>query len=196
MAVPMNPRRITGKWISGYALDIHTISSTYMGINEFGYDVFDNKRSELGELLYRMKYHGDRSAASQIVEAAVAFLKRYRNRFDVMVPVPPSGNRPVQPVPILATGIGRALDLPIAECVSTTRPATQIKGVVDPERRTELLDGLYTVERRHTRRRSVLLFDDLYRSGATTYAIGELLMTQGGAKAVRVLAVTRTRSRR
>ena len=91
-----------------------------MGINEFGHDVFDNKRSELGKLLYRMKYQGDRSAASQIVEAAVAFLKRYRNRFDVMVPVPPSGNRPVQPVPILATAIGRALDLPIAECVSTT----------------------------------------------------------------------------
>ena len=51
MAAAMNPKRIVGNWISGYALDVHTISSTYMGTNEFGYDVFDTKRSELGELL-------------------------------------------------------------------------------------------------------------------------------------------------
>lgn len=185
-----------GNWISGYALDIHTISSTYLGVNELGYDVFHNKRSELGELLYRMKYQGDRSAACEIVEAAVAFLERSRNRFDVLIPVPPSGNRLVQPVSILAKGIGRALELPVAECVSATRPTTQLKGVVDPERRTELLEGLYTVEERHTRRRSVLLFDDLYRSGATMNAVTELLMTEGKAKAVRVLTITRTRSRR
>ena len=88
------------------------------------------------------------------------------------------------------------MELPVAECVSATRPATQLKGVMEPEKRKELLEGLYTVERRHTQRRSVLLFDDLYRSGATMNAITELLMTEGRAEAVRVLAITRTRSRR
>ena len=89
MVTAMKPSRIVGNWIYGVALDVHTISSTHMGVNEFGYDVFDNKRSELGELLYRMKYQGDRSAACEIIEAAVAFLARSRNRFDVLVPVPP-----------------------------------------------------------------------------------------------------------
>lgn len=65
---------------------------------------------------------------------------------------------------------------------------------MDPENRTELLEGLYSVERAHTQRKSVLLFDDLYRSGATLKAITELLMTQGRAGAVRVLTITRTRS--
>ena len=102
MTARMDARRIVGKWVSGYALDIHTISSTYMGINESGHDDFATKRSELGELLYRMKYSGDRSVASEIVEVAVAFLQRSRNKFDVIVPVPPSGNRRVQPVLILA----------------------------------------------------------------------------------------------
>jgi len=37
------------------ALDVHTLSSAHIGINEFSHDVFDAKRSELGELLYRMK---------------------------------------------------------------------------------------------------------------------------------------------
>ena len=194
MAVAMNPRRIVGNWISGFALDIHTISSTHIGINEFGRDLFDNKRSELGELLYRMKYREDRSAASAIVEAAVSFLQRSRNKFDVIVPVPPSGSRRVQPVRILANGIGKALELPVADCVFATRPTTPLKGVMDPERRTELLEGLYSVERAHTQKKSVLLFDDLYRSGTTMKAITELLMTQGRAEAVRVLTITRTRS--
>ena len=194
MATAMNPRRIVGNWRSGYALDVHTTSSTYLGVNEFGYEMFDTKRSELGELLYRMKYQGDRSAAAGIVEAAVAVLKRSRNKFDVLVPVPPSGKRSVQPVLILAKGIGKALNLPVADCVSATRPTTQLKGVMDPEKRRELLEGLYSVERVHTRRKSVLLFDDLYRSGATMNAITELLMTKGRAEAVRVLTITRTRS--
>lgn len=143
-----------------------------------------------------MKYREDRSAACEIVEAAVAFLWRSRARFDIVVPVPPSGRRNVQPVPILANGIGRELDLPVAECVSATRPTTPLKGVVDPERRKELLRGLYMVDRTQTQGNNVLLFDDLYRSGATLNAITELLMTEGLAAAVRVLTVTRTRSRR
>jgi len=196
MATAMNPSRIFGNWKWGYALDVHTTSSTYMGVNEFGYEMFDSKRSELGELLYRMKYRGDRAAASGIVEAAVAFLERRRNKFDVVVPVPPSGSRPVQPVRIVANGIGSGLDLPVADCVTTTRSATQLKGVMDLEKRQELLEGLYAVERAHTRGKSVLLFDDLYRSGATMNAITELLMTEGRAEVVRVLTITRTRSRR
>ncbi|MDE0262504.1 MAG: phosphoribosyltransferase family protein [Bryobacterales bacterium] len=195
MAVEMNPTRIFGNWKSGYALDIHTISSTYLGINEFGHDVFDNKRSYLGELLYRLKYQEDRSAASGIVEAAVAFLQRYRNKFDVMVPVPASGRRRLQPVLMLANGIGKALDLPVANCVSANRPATQLKGVMDPERRNELLEDLYRVERAQTQGKSVLLFDDLYRSGATMNAVTELLVAEGRAEAVRVLTITKTRSR-
>ena len=100
----------------------------------------------------------------------------------------------MQPVLILANGIGKALDLPVAECVSATRPTTQLKGVMDPEKRRELLEGLYTVERAHTRGKSVLLFDDLFCSGATMNVITELLMTEGRAEAVRVLTITRTRS--
>ena len=46
-----------------------------------------------GELLFRLKYRGDLSAVTEIVEAATDFLRRSRNRFDLIVPVPPSGHR-------------------------------------------------------------------------------------------------------
>ena len=39
----------------------------------------------------------------------------------------------------------------------------------------------------------ILLFDDLFRSGATLRAITEVLMQQGQAFTVRVLTLTKTR---
>ncbi|MCY4149280.1 MAG: hypothetical protein OXF73_08060 [Gammaproteobacteria bacterium] len=98
MTVAMNLKRISGKWKTGYALDHHTVSSIYLGVNEFGHEIFDTKRSALGELLYRMKYKEDCSAATGIIEAAVTVLRRSRNKFDVLVPVPPSEDRRLQPV--------------------------------------------------------------------------------------------------
>jgi len=190
----INPKKITGRWISGYALDVHTISSTHLGVNEYGHDVFDTKRSELGELLYRLKYSADESAADEIVAAAVAFLKPSRARFDVVVPVPPSGTRAVQPVIILAKGIGQVLGLPVVDCITATRAATQLKGVMDPDKRKELLDGLYAVDARQIRGKNILLFDDLFRSGSTLNTITDLLMGSGKAAGVRTLTITRTRS--
>ena len=48
-----NPRRIYGRWHEGFALDLHTLGSTFMGHDEFGHPRFETQRSEIGELLYR-----------------------------------------------------------------------------------------------------------------------------------------------
>jgi competence protein ComFC len=193
--VAINPQKITGAWVSGYALDVHTVSSTHLGINEAGHDVFDTKRSELGELLYRLKYSGDKSAAAAIAAAAVMFIReRSRAKFDMIVPVPPSGVRKLQPVITIARIAGAALDLPVVECVSTTRPTKQLKGVIGAEERKVLLAGLYAVDATQTKGMNILLLDDLFRSGATLNAITNLLMNAGKALSVRVLTITRTRS--
>jgi len=189
-----NPQKINGKWQSGIALDVHTLSSTYMGVNEFGHEVYDTKRSEIGELLYRLKYKGDMAAAQEITDAAVAYLKPQLSKFDLIVPVPPSGTRAVQPVITLAKGIGAKLGVPVADCLTTTRAATALKGVLDPAKRKELLDGLHAVDTAQTKGRKVLLFDDLFRSGATMNAITDLLTTKGKVAAVRAFTITRTRS--
>ena len=156
MVVAINPKRIKGNWKLGYALDIHSLTSVYLGINDQGKEVYDTTRSELGELLFLLKYRSKLSAADDIVQAASSFLNRSRSKFDLIVPVPPSGHRPVQPVIILARGIGKALRLPVVESVTTTRPANQLKGVMERERRNELLEGLYAVDRNVTADKSIL----------------------------------------
>ena len=72
----INPQKITGKWLSGFALDVHTTSSIYLGVNEAGHEIYDTKRSEIGELLYRLKYRGDMAAAGEIIDAVSKFWRR------------------------------------------------------------------------------------------------------------------------
>lgn len=189
----INPQEVSGHWQSGVALDLHTLSSVYLGVNEAGHEVYDTTRPELGELLYRLKYKGDQSVVLEIVATAVEYLQQHRGKFDVIVPVPPSGARAVQPVVTLAKAIGQAMGVPVSECVTLTRPATALKGVLDPAKRKELLDGLHAVDTAQVRGRKILLFDDLFRSGATMNAITDLL-NKNGAASVRALTITRTRS--
>jgi predicted amidophosphoribosyltransferase len=146
--------------------------------------MYDTKRSEAGELLYRLKYRSDMTAANDIVAAASTYLKPYLAKFDLIVPVPPSGTRALQPVITLAKGIGAATKLPVAECVTLTRSATQLKGVMDSAKRKELLAGLHAVDAAQSKGKRILLFDDLFRSGSTMNAITDLLLGEGKAASV------------
>jgi len=190
----IHPQRLFGNWVAGIALDVHTVSSTPIGPNEQGRMQFNTVRTEIAELLYRLKYLGDQTAAQDIIMTTAGFLRPRRARFDLIIPVPASNVRVVQPVLVLARGVGQLLECPIVECVTTTRPAIQLKNVTDPERRKELVRGLYAVERNHTAGKNVLLFDDLFRSGSTLNANADVLLQHGQAASVRVLTITRTRS--
>jgi predicted amidophosphoribosyltransferase len=190
----INPQQVIGKWQSGIALDLHTLSSTYLGVNAAGHEIYDTKRSEIGELLYRLKYRGDMAAAKEIIDTTSNYLKPHRTKFDLIVPVPPSGVRNPQPVITVATGVGAALGCPVVQCITTTRETAQLKGVLDPEKRKELVNGLYAVDAAQTTGKNILLFDDLFRSGATMNAITDVLIQAGKAASVRVITLTRTRS--
>ena len=110
--------------------------------------------------------------------------------------MPASTQRAIQPVQILAVGLGSILKLPVVSCVTTTRSTSQLKDITDPEKRKDALNGLHTVEAHHTRGKNVLLFDDLFRSGSTMNAITDVLLRHGGANNVYALTITRTRSNR
>ncbi len=191
----IHPKRIHGSWNTGFALDFHTTSSTPIGENQYGHMQFDTVRPPIAELLYQLKYRGDRNAAPDIIETSANFLRSIENGLDLIVPVPPSTPRLVQPVNIIADGIGAAMDIPVSTCVSTTRPTAQLKEVTDQNERAQLLNGLYTVDPSQTRGRNILLFDDFYRSGSTLNAITQVLLNEGEAASVRVLTITKTRSR-
>jgi predicted amidophosphoribosyltransferase len=65
--------------------------------------------------------------------------------------------------------------------------------VFDFAKRTEILNGAFTVNVPKTKGQRLLLLDDLYLSGATVSTIAQLLMTAGAARAVYLLTLTQTR---
>lgn len=192
--VEIHPQRIRGKWRSGYALDFHTTSSTPIGENAYGHMQFDTVRPPVAELLYQLKYRNDESAVAEISAVAAAFLRQQGRGYDLIVPVPPSAVRRLQPVVVLVQTIGAAIKVPVGFCVTTTRATGQLKNITDPDERAEALTGLYAVDAKQTRGKTILLFDDLFRSGSTLNAISSLVRAEGSAAHVDVLTITRTRS--
>jgi competence protein ComFC len=190
----IHQRQIIGKWRHGYALDLHTLTSVFVGHDEFGHPRFDSTRSEIGELLYRLKYSHDQSVTDEIAEAAANFVKGWQPNLEAIVPVPPSTIRSVQPVYVLADALGQKLGIPVAHCLTTTRDPSPLKNVSDLDERIGLLAGLYAVDVTATIGKRILLFDDLYRSGATMNEITATLYDKGHAADVFALTLTRTRS--
>jgi predicted amidophosphoribosyltransferase len=192
--VTVSPTRIAGRWREGYALDFHTQSSTYIGDDEFGHPRFDTTRTELGELLYRLKYSRDKAVIPEIVETTGRFCRKWKAGFEVLVPIPPTRKRQEQPVVLLAKPLAEALNVEYgADLVKKTREIPELKDVHDFSRRIELLEGAFSIDKAATEGRSILLFDDLFRSGATLNAVAGMLYDEGKAAEVYALTLTRTR---
>ncbi|PIT04029.1 amidophosphoribosyltransferase [Bradyrhizobium nitroreducens] len=188
---------LDGNWKSGKAYDLHTVSSTHLGTDESGHDRFDNTRSEMGELVYQLKYKGDKSKVQQIV-TLLDDIKGIEG-FDFIIPIPPTKkNRPVQPVELIAEALGARRKVAVAVGALTNSGNEELKGITDPIARKELLDEALKLDasQGRFRGRKVLLVDDLYRSGSTLRVATDLLYKEGEAAQVSVLTMTKTRSNR
>lgn len=192
MSVEINPRNLRGPWNDGYALDVHTRSSTFLGYDEFGNARFDTMRSPVGELLYQLKYRHDHAAVGPLVDALESFLgKTWKPQIEAIVPVPPSVARKDQPVNLVATALSDRLKIPLCmSCVMKVKQTPQLKDIVEYEKRTEALKNAFAVASEQPKGKNLLLFDDLHGSGATVRAIVELLRGDGQAKAVYLLTLT------
>jgi predicted amidophosphoribosyltransferase len=189
--------RIPGNWKKGFAYDIHTLDSVYLGVDDYGHDRWENTRSEMGELLYDLKYHGRAENVGKIVD----MLNRYKGieEMDAIVPVPSTNkNRRIQPVLEIAKELGRRVAVPVLENLLFKRSGgPELKNVNDPQERKQLLkNSLYLSDGYDVSGKNVLLIDDLYRSGATLSVATEMLYEKAGVEDVFVLTMTKTRSNR
>lgn len=121
--------KLEGPWKKGYAYDLHTMQSVYLGVDAAGRDRWEHKRSQMGELLYRLKYRGDRSVVSRIVR----LLEKYKGleTMDYIVPLPPSNsNCERQPVREIAVALGKKVGVEVLTTLLTKAPgSTPLKDV-------------------------------------------------------------------
>jgi predicted amidophosphoribosyltransferase len=189
-----NPRKIYGAWADGYVLDLHSTGSDYLGEDEFGHPQFKTHRTEIGELLFRLKYRSDKGAVNELVDAAEAFIRSWGVKITAILPVPPTrAYRTIQPVARLANELSGRLKIPVANgAIRKLKQFAELKNVYDAEERRRLLEGAFEVNVSKVKDQRILLFDDLYRSGATMNAITEVLVASG-ASVVYAFAFTQTR---
>jgi competence protein ComFC len=188
---------LKGNWKRGFAYDVHTLDSVYMGVDEHGHDSWQTTRSEMGELLYRLKYQGDASVVGQIVDR----LGKYKGleTMDAIIPVPSTNKqRKIQPVLAIAQALAKRINVSVLDNVLQKQTGGQeLKNVDDPQERQALLKTSLTLNTNaNLAGKNILLLDDLYRSGSTLTVATDILYQQAKVKNVFVLVMTKTRSKR
>ena len=99
--------------------------------------------------------------------------------------------RKTQPVLSIATAIAERLHIPLCtDRIVKVKQTPQLKDITEYDKRMEALKDAFTVSPERTAGRSLLLFDDLYGSGATVRHIVGGLKNLGNAKAVYLLTLT------
>jgi hypothetical protein len=71
-ALKIDPMKLPGPWADGYVLERqHPLTSEFLGHDSFGNPQFDTKRTELGELVFRLKHRNDTKTLDPIAETEV-----------------------------------------------------------------------------------------------------------------------------
>ena len=160
---------------------------------------FDTKYTDLGKALNQLKYHSDFSQIENIAKTAIEFLRTrvVTPYINAIVSVPPSVNREIQPVEEIAKKISDSLEIPLdLDYLIKIRSTDQLKEVKDQEEREKILAGAFEVADKRYRNQKILLFDDLFRSGATLNEISKVLYKLGKVQNVYVVTLTKTRVNR
>jgi competence protein ComFC len=191
----IHPSGIYGSCWSGVALDWHTLSSVPRSDGGF-----DTKRSELGEALYQLKYRLDRSQIEPIATVAAEYIKKSKIYTDLsaIIAVPPSNlDRPFQPVLQLADAIGRKTRLAVPKNYLVKIKQTQsLKEIEETKIRQKEIQDAFNISDQSYAGKTLLVFDDLYRSGETLNAVCQVLQDKGNAGIIYTLTITKTRTKK
>lgn len=187
--------KLEGNWKAGWALDLHTISSVK---NANG--GFDNTYTDIGYALNQLKYHHSTEKLNYLGNQLVKFMntRMVTPYLDVILPVPPSNQRDIQPVyeiaSLLAKGVDKKIDF---NFLLKNRSTSQLKSMQDPQERERELSGVFSLRNPTLYQgKKILLVDDLYRSGSTLKEITRVLYEQGKVSNVYVVTLTKTRVNR
>jgi predicted amidophosphoribosyltransferase len=191
-----NIKALTGNWDSGFALDKHTISSVYIGDDEYGHPKFDTTRSEAGEALYQLKYRNDFSKVEPLANEIVTSLVPRFESIGLVVPMPATNVRARQPVTEIAQAVSAKIDAPMIDNILVKQAAPagapQLKDLVGKEAKAAALKDRFAVNQAITNEGhwNVLVVDDMFDSGASMEAATAKLREYGKIGKVFVAALT------
>jgi len=189
--------RLTGKWKEGYAIDRHTLSSTYLGENDYGHPMFDTTRSEIGELIYQLKYQKNKNIINDIMEIVEPVLDQWKikEKVNIIIPIPPTNSsRSFQPVFLIAEAISDYLNIRMSTQVLKKSKHEQLKDA-SHDKKLDMIKDSIIKEKNFKKKVNILLVDDLFDSGVTLNEAVNVLKSDINVADVYVLVMTQTRGK-
>lgn len=198
---------VDGSWKNGLVLDDHTLESVYLGEDENGYPQFKTTRTELGDIIFTIKYRRKnnydyqdvyteffddftRITSKHIIDFVVL------NEIDIILGTPFSTKRDIQPVNLLCDFISEMTNIPYIENVFSKKTTTPSKDMSTEEKAmlsTQISSSdsyLKTLEGKN-----ILIVDDLYETGSTLEACTKYLQDNLSYASVYILVMTKTKPR-
>lgn len=188
----ISPKVVQGNWDFGIVLDKHTISSEYLGEDIFGNPKYYNNRTKLGELVYELKYKNKYDNIDKIKSLIKSYLIKDSNlngNFDVILSIPPSKSRNVQPVSLIGKAISDIFHCCYVNNVLVKTSDEQSKNMVNKQS----IQG--TIQQRvlANRKTNILLIDDIYSTGTTANECVKVLKNDKNIDKIYYLAMTYTK---
>jgi adenine/guanine phosphoribosyltransferase-like PRPP-binding protein len=174
-----------GDFDVGFALANHT-------------EIHDGKRdyTAIGRMVYEFKYQGNKSHLDKLSSEIIKFIDENESykKADCIIAVPSTAiDRDYDPVSLIAQEMSERTGIPVSENVLVktrkTRPQKQLVNIT--QKKLNVKNAFKINDREKIHRKTILLLDDLFDSGATLNECARVLRSSGAGK-ILVLALTRT----
>lgn len=186
---------LKGPWVQGFAFDVHTLDSVPDGTYSNGRTRFNTTRSQMGELVYQIKYNHNLALVDdvlRILQNSEDF-QNYIKNIDAFLIVPPSNRfRPFQPVFEITKKMAEVFNKPFLFNVLETTNVEQIKNIDANDKYSKIKNTMVIFKQFLSVDKNYLIVDDVFDSGSTLRAYVDSLK-ENGYNNIFIFTLTKTR---
>lgn len=189
----INIKDIVGNWDRGVVLDKHSKYSVVTGQNQWGHNVYDTTRTEVGEALYQLKYKSDWNQVGPLARCLYDNAYPLFDRVGFIIPMAASNVRARQPVTEVARALAQLAGVPFFDgLLLKASGGVSLKDLNTKQEKVEAIGNSFSVSPVITNegRWNVLVIDDLYHTGASMEAACAALRGYNKINNIYVAALT------
>ncbi|WP_313701558.1 ComF family protein [Pantoea sp.] len=189
----VNLKDIEGNWNKGVVLDKHSKSSVLTGQNEYGHNVYDTIRTDVGEALFQLKYRSDWNQVQPLAQCLFDNAYLLFDRVGFIVPMAASNVRARQPVTEMAQALAKLAGVPcFTNMLLKAAGGVSLKNLNTREEKIAAIADSFSCQEviQNEGRWNVLVIDDLYHTGASMEAACAALRGYNKINNIYVAALT------